>query len=371
MQDKVSVYNNPMGGAQAPPPPRPASKMLFQRDGYIPPAPSMDDIRIELHHKKQNEILVKYFKMLLSSIFPKWQSESNVPRLPKAPIQRKERVEKRVDFQIAKKIEDKSDQLLIAVGKGLQPLFKPPYKLAMAGLDLLGKGLVKGEELLDKVLIKTIVEPLIYLKENVLPPLQKAATYISEKFEMTLLMLEREGERVIEFVIAPLSEALETVQTVLTKLYTPLKKGKNWLAKKMPSIPKPSLSFEPLERMFIKPFKVFINTFIAIPLARGIQKIAEPIKQGSQFLAKKGSMAYVVLSNFCRAVGAKVGKYLESFFRKVGRFLAWLFKLLLAFSYRVGHLLLKFSKYLSKWTTNLYLASCRLTQWAASRFTRN
>ena len=372
MTDKFSVYNNSMGGGMPAAPIKPPPAALpFTRDKFVGKAVTMDDAtRIELH-QKQHENLVKYFKMLLSSIFPSWKSEANVPKPPREPIQRKEKVpvrREKVDFELVKIVEETSDKIIISIGKGLAPVFIPPYKLALFGLDLLGKGLVKVEQGIDKLLIKTIVEPLIIIRDKVLPPLERVATYIVEKIVILFESIERECERIIEWVIAPLAEALETVQTTFTKLVVPFRKAKNWLAKKMPSIPKPSFSAEPFDRLFIKPLKTFINTFIATPLAKGIQKAAKPIKQCSQYVSQKGKVAYAIVSNFYRGVSAKIGKYLEAILRKIGRFFRWLFKKIWAFIKAIGRFIRRIPSYISLLILNIYDALCRLTHWAANLF---
>ena len=378
MSEKFSVYNNATGGAPPAAPMKTEAPLLFKRDGFIPPAQSfLDAIKMETNQSKHNDILTKYYKMLLSSIFLRWKTEEgSAPR----PIKRKEKVEKpvverkKIDLQVGKKLDAASDKVLITIGKSLLPVVKPPYKLVLNGLDLFGKGLNKADALIDKAILKMLVEPAILLYEKVMPPLQKVVALINQALAMTLEMLEREGERIIEFVIAPLAEALETVQILAKKIYTPFRKAKNWMARKLPSIPKPSAILEPLDRVIVKPLKTFINTFIATPMAKVLQKMGTSVQKGSQFLSKKGSMAYLVATNFCRSVGARIGRLLEFLFgivlRRLGRFLLWLFEQIKKLSVKAWKFIRTLPQYLSRAITKVYGVACKLTQWAVRRFQR-
>ena len=146
------------------------------------------------------------------------------------------------------------------------------------------------------------------------------------------------------------------------------------MVKKLPAIPKPSTILEPLDRVIVKPLKTFINTFIATPMAKALQKMGMSVQKGSQFLSKKGSMAYLVATNFCRSVGARIGRLLEFLFgivlRRLGRFLLWLFNQIKKLSIKVWKFIRTIPQHLSRAVTKCYEVVCKLTQWAVRRFQR-
>ena len=104
------------------------------------------------------------------------------------------------------------------------------------------------------------------------------------------------------------------------------------MVKKLPAIPEANfLLFKVLDRVIVKPLKTFINTFIATPMAKALQKMGMSVQKGSQFLSKKGRWLIWWPPTSAVSVGARIGRLLEFLFGivlpKTGRFLLWLFNI--------------------------------------------
>lgn len=302
---------------------------------------------------------------------------------------------------VGKKVEKGIAHLALTTKQVVQTVAKPAYQVFVKTMAVTEQGIKKGAELFQKVFLKTVIEPAQFLREKLTPPLEKITLFIvekgqqvlekvvqtvektvlrplekvvsiaAEKIEATFIRVEKEFARVTALVIAPLKEALETVQTTLTRVYAPFKKAKNRLLKKVPAIPKPNISTAFLERVAniaIRPFKTVLNTFIALPLAKTLQTIAEPLKQGFHSFTQHGGMAYAVFSHFIRVIGSSFAKRIERLLKLGMRFFLWLFKLIRKAIGQLIHFLQKFPKYVAKQARKTYLAIGRLTLLIASRF---